>query len=134
MKKQRIAFLYLNTGGGHVSAAKALAFRAVELYGENVEVFPFNPVLQKDHFARFLLQEGYRISSLKIEKFWIFIYEFNRSKWMQKFWELFVHVFLGGNLRRFLRENEITKIVVLHFLLITPAFRASPIPARPATA
>jgi processive 1,2-diacylglycerol beta-glucosyltransferase/1,2-diacylglycerol 3-beta-galactosyltransferase len=89
-----------------------------------VEVFPFNPVPQHDYFARFLLQEGYRVSSLKIEKIWIFLYEFNRLLVMQKFWELVVNQVVGRNLRKFLKKNRITKIVVLHFLLITPALWA----------
>lgn len=123
MNKQHIAFLYLKTGGGHLSAANALASRISERFSRSAKVWTFNPIPERRLFSKFLLQEGYRISSMKIEKFWIFIYEFNKLRFMQLLWTFIMTNIIRRNLKSFIRENNITKIVVLHFLLITPVFR-----------
>ncbi len=123
MVKQRIAFLYLQTGGGHLSAATALANRTQELFGSETKCFTLNPIPKKEHFAKFLLEEGYRVSSLKIEKFWICVYEFNKLRFMQLFWTLIMTKLIHKDLARYIKKHRITKIVVLHFLLITPVYR-----------
>ena len=125
MVKQRIAFLYLKTGGGHLSAATALASRAQELYKGEVRCFTFNPIPQKEYFAKFVLQEGYRVFSLKIEKLWIVVYESGRLRFMQLFWTYMMTRLIRKNLTRYIKKYRITKIVVLHFLLITPVYRVA---------
>ena len=61
--KQKIAFLYLNTGGGHLAPARALASGLQAAYPDTVEPVLFNGFSEKMRVCRYFFEDGYQVSS-----------------------------------------------------------------------
>jgi processive 1,2-diacylglycerol beta-glucosyltransferase/1,2-diacylglycerol 3-beta-galactosyltransferase len=120
MKGEKITFLYLKTGGGHISAARALQSYLQENHGKEVETLLFDPVPEDAFFANLLLQDGYRFTSHTVRPIWILLYEMSRLKVVGVFWSFFIYLTVRKPLKRFIRERGIDKLVILHFLLLRP--------------
>ena len=56
--KQKIALLYLKTGGGHLSGVKALAQVLDEEFSSSDESFILDGFTDEMRFHRFFLREG----------------------------------------------------------------------------
>lgn len=118
--EKRIALLYLKTGGGHLSAAKALS-QALENSGPpRTRSYLFDPVPEDAPFAQAILQDGYRFTSHKVGKLWILLYEFSKLKAVDIIWSFSVFLTVRKNLTAFIEENRIDTVVFLHFLLSRP--------------
>ncbi len=128
-----IALLYLKTGGGHFSAALALQESLEERYGGRVKCHIFDPVPKEKFLANFVLQDGYRFSTHVVRSLWIFLYEFSKFKGIDYIWSFIVYRIIRRRFLRFIRENSIDTVVILHFLLIRPVVwslrKRSPKPA-----
>ncbi len=123
--KERILFLYLATGGGHISTARALAAEFNRRYSpEEVETHLLDGIPPGAALWRVLIEGGYRFSTLVIPVFWKILYRIGT-----------IPIFMHGNsqsmiliscahIRRYIRKHRITRIVNLHFLMNTPLYRA----------
>lgn len=120
MSTQRIAFLYLKTGGGHISAARALQSHIQGKEGADAETFLFDPVPEGNFFTNLLLQDGYRFASHTVRPAWILLYEISKLETLGILWSLFIFLVIRKPLKEFLREKKIDKLVPLHFLLLRP--------------
>ncbi|TFG64742.1 MAG: hypothetical protein E4H36_02120 [Spirochaetales bacterium] len=118
--KQSLGFLYLKSGGGHVSAAKSMARTLTDNYPDEADVHLFDPVPGTHRMLAFLLEEGYRIASMKLSGLWILIYDISRLPFVQNLWNYLTYLVIRKNLSAFLRDRNITKLVLFHFLLIKP--------------
>ncbi len=124
MKNKTILFLYLKTGGGHFSAAKALSEKITERFPDRSAPLLLNPIPERRTPIKFLLEKGYRIVSNKIPKLWIFVFEISKIRNVQKLINYLMFNATQKKLTDSILMNEVSKIVVLHFLLIGPASRA----------
>lgn len=124
MKTQKIAFLYLNTGGGHVAPARALAGRIAERYPQECKTFLLNGFSEKMRYSRFMFEEGYRIASNYFEPGYVLFYQFTSMHFSIRTGNYFVSLNGIPHLVKFLRENNITKVVCLHEVLIIMSRRA----------
>ncbi|RKX79997.1 MAG: hypothetical protein DRP87_01210 [Spirochaetes bacterium] len=124
MHKERILFLFLKTGGGHISAARALSRRIEELYGNNAETFLLDPIPPGQAWARTVLEDGYRFASNIFSPSWILLFEISRSKWIRLLENTAMTLLSGNTIAREIKKHSITKVVILHFLLIYPAHHA----------
>ncbi len=61
--KQRIGFLYLKTGGGHISGANALVSFLKEKYPDTAEYIPQNGFKNGNWVARIFFEKGYLATS-----------------------------------------------------------------------
>ncbi len=121
--KQKIAFLYLNTGGGHVAPAKALAGRIAALYPDSETVL-FNGFDRRQWIARGIFEEGYRITSNYFEPGYVLFYQVTSIPQNIRTGNYFVSLKGLPRLVKFLRDEGITKVVCLHEVLIIMARRA----------
>ncbi len=120
MSTERIAFLFLKTGGGHISAARALQSYIRGRERSDAETYLFDPVPEDAFLANRLLQDGYRFTSHTVRPMWILLYEISKLKVVGVFWSFFIYLVIRKPLRNYIRENEIDKLVILHFLLLRP--------------
>ncbi len=122
--KQRIAFLYLNTGGGHVAPARALARGLEESYTDTAEPFLVNGFTEKMRLCRYFFENGYRVSSNYFEAGYVLFYRVTEYPAAIRFGNYFVSIHGLRNMMRMLRENRITKVVCIHEILIIMARQA----------
>lgn len=111
--KERILFLYLKTGGGHQSAGRALSR---ELDDRNIETFTLNPI-ENHSFLINLLEKGYSNMTNGIMWLYAIVYELSKLPPFQAMYFFLLNKMVGKNVYKFIKENKITKVVSLHFLL-----------------
>ncbi len=122
--KQRIAFLYLNTGGGHVAPARALARGLEESYSNTAEPLLVNGFNEKMRLCRYFFENGYQVSSNYFEAGYVLFYRMTEYPAAIRFGNYFVSIHGVRNLMRMLREHRITKVVCIHEILILMAREA----------
>ena len=66
--EQRIGFLYLKTGGGHISGATALIDRLAEKYPQGASYILKNGFKEKNRLARIFFEKGYLATSNYFEE------------------------------------------------------------------
>lgn len=111
---EKILILYLRTGGGHISAARALK-DALEQRGDS-EVHLYNPIGRRQHLARFLVEKGYSRTSAGLRSTWPFVYELSRFKPVMDLALMVYNLTFMSQVRRYIRKHDITRIVSVHFL------------------
>ena len=116
--KQHIGFLYLKTGGGHVSGANALVTCLKEKHPDNAEYIPQNGFKSTNWVARIFFEKGYLATSNYFELGYVAFYQLTKSKTVLTFCKWLLRPFLVKNLIDFLKTEKITKLVCLHEILI----------------
>jgi len=119
--KQVIGFLYLKTGAGHISGAKALAEKLTELYPEEVTCKLKSGVEENMPVAKLFFEKGYSFSSNYFEKLYVAFYQFTGTKFILDMLKKLFAPFFIPNLVRFIKKNKISKIVCTHEILIALA-------------
>lgn len=119
-RKKGILFLYLKSGGGHLSAARTLSKAISKGYKDTITPYLLNPIPKSAAVPNFLLQRGYRLSAHSLRCIWIFLYEISKLKAVDFLWNFIIYRSIKKGLTRYLQEHEIDTIVILHFLLIRP--------------
>jgi UDP-N-acetylglucosamine:LPS N-acetylglucosamine transferase len=121
---QNILFLYLNTGGGHVAPAKALAKAFERLYPSESSSHLVHGFSEKMRICRFFFEDGYQLTSNFFEPAYVLFYRLSERPSMIRFGNYFLQVHGMNHLARYIRNNGITKVVCLHEALILNARRA----------
>lgn len=116
--KQRIGFLYLKTGGGHVSGTNALIACLKEKYPNSAEYIPQNGFKDTNWISRIFFEKGYLATSNYFELGYVAFYQVTKSKNILAFCKWLARPFLVKNLVEFLKIEKITKLVCLHEILI----------------
>ena len=116
--KQRIGFLYLKTGGGHISGANALIARLKETYPDNAEYIPQNGFNSSNIVSRVFFEKGYAATSNYFEPGYVAFYQLTKSRKILTFCEWLMRPFIVKNIVTFLKAEKITKLVCLHEILI----------------
>ncbi len=112
--KERVLLLYLRTGGGHISAARALK-EAFERH-EAVEAHLYNPLWRGRILHRWLIEKGYRRASSGLRTFWPFFYEFSKLPWFMDLSQRLFSLVFRDEVAAYVRRHSITRIVSVHFL------------------
>lgn len=122
--KEKILFLYYKTGGGHLSAARALSDAIEENYPGSAEMFLLDGLHHSQKFERFLLEDLYRISTNYFPPAYKLVYDISTSPLVIEFENNLVVDKTIDRIAEAVQGHGITRIVVLHFLLISPAYAA----------
>jgi len=120
----KIALLYLMTGGGHLSGAKALAEVLESEYGSVDETVLVNGFTDKMPIHNFFFETGYRISSNYLEFMWKFYYAVSGTKFVSRLTRMLTRKKVLEHISSVIRDERIDKIVVLHPMLTTFAREA----------
>lgn len=119
MMKQRIGFIYLKTGAGHIAGAKALSSKIMDLYPDHVECSLKDGFDHGVPFLKFFFEKGYLGTTNYFEPGYIAFYQFTCFESVIKETKKILAPYITPNLIKFLKLNKITKIVCLHQMLIT---------------
>lgn len=119
--KQKIALLYLKTGGGHLSGAKAISRVLSESYSDTSVPVLHDGFTGRMRHHRFFFEFGYQFSTNYFESFYVLFYYLTRNTFLVRLLKPVMSSQISTNLARFIRREGITKVVVLHSLLVTMA-------------
>ena len=92
--KQRIGFLYLKTGGGHISGANALIEYLTEKYPQGAMYIPKNGFKDQNRISRVFFEKGYLTTSNYFELGYVAFYRLTKSKNLLTFCKWLLSPFL----------------------------------------
>ena len=118
---QRVAFLYLNTGGGHIAPAKALAAGLQTAHPDTDISFLLNGFSDSMKISRYFFENGYSMTSNYFELGYVLFYRATEFPVSIRFGNYMVSIHGLNHLACFFREHSITKVVCLHEALIMVA-------------
>ncbi len=122
---ERILFLYLPTGGGHLSTARALAREVENNYSpDQVTAYVLDGMENNSPELRAFVEKGYTYVSVKIPFLWKILWKTSNSNAIMRLQTDLMRSTTTGFLAQFIEENKITRIVILHFLLYRPVVSA----------
>ncbi len=122
MEKQNILFLYLKTGGGHLSGAMALAGAMGKLFPREINAIPFDPLPPGKSWQRTFLEKGYSTSVNDHPWMYPIAFEFSKLRPVMLFENTMIKNVIRAHLKEKILSDKINKIVILHFLLIQPVY------------
>ncbi len=119
----KLLFLYLKTGGGHLAPAKALTDWITQHKDRKAEIDlcdGFNGVFP---FVKWIIEDGYKHSQAKGK--WIFelLYAVHKIKFFAHLTSWLVSIFVTPTLERRILTTNPSKIIIFHFFLIKPVQR-----------
>lgn len=113
-------FLYLKTGGGHLSPARSVAQWIEKNYGDTNEVDLVDGFNGVHSLVKFIIEDGYRKSQEKAR--WVFegLYALHKIKLIAHLSGILVSKFVLPILEKKILYDKPDKIVIFHFFLIKP--------------
>jgi len=118
-KTQKILFLYLRTGSGHLSCAKTLSGYISKKYGSKADCILVD-VIKESKFGQYVLEDGYRISQDGLRGIFDTAYALNLIKGVAKTTMKMFTALSKSYLKKIFLKEKPDKIVVLHALIIYP--------------
>ncbi len=112
-------FLYLKTGGGHLSPARSVA-QWVEKNHQEIKIDLVDGFEGVRPIVKLAVEDGYRKSQEKAT--WVFegLYFFNKFKPFARITSWFISKFVVPILEKKILSDKPDKIVIFHFFLIKP--------------
>ena len=121
--KRKFLFLYLNTGAGHISAAKVLA-QALKAQDPDVEIEMLNGFGKNNWFGHLAFEKGYNYACNYIHGAFPLIYDMGKHRWGQDLFVRPLRFQTTKYLRRVFLETHPTDIISFHFAL-TPFVKSA---------
>ena len=118
--KTKILLLYLNTGGGHLAPAKAIAKSLNKKYGENVEPILINGFEKTNKLIKLIVEDGYGFAQTNVKWFYEMLYGINKINFFGKSTINTVSYFSKEYLQQIIVDEKPDKILILHAFLIKP--------------
>ena len=113
---RRFLLLYLRTGGGHAAAASAISEQIRSRSPESV-VIPLDGVPAGSVVQRVFVESGYRLTGIQLPIFWAGLYEISKLRIFQDIYAPLMGAFSTRHIARAIMVNDITDVVVFHYLL-----------------
>ncbi|PID29196.1 MAG: hypothetical protein CR982_03310 [Candidatus Cloacimonadota bacterium] len=120
--KKKFLFLYLKTGGGHLSTARSIE-ECILSSKEDVEIILADGLNNGNKFMKSIIEEGYRLSqSIAL---WVYeiLYGIHKIKTVSKLTSNFVASFVRDEIFRLIKLHNPEKIVIFHFFLVDPVLK-----------
>lgn len=123
MEQQQHTYLlcYLRTGGGHLAPARAIAHYIAKTH-PNIHPALIDGLENVAGFARYIIEDGYRILQAKAKWFYEFLYATNKFSPIGAFNVFMANLFIKPVIKRKIIEHRPEKIIIFHFFLIKPIF------------
>ncbi len=118
--KNKILLLYLNTGGGHLAPAKAVANSLTKNFGETVEPVLINGFEETTKWVKLICEDGYRFAQSNAK--WVFemLYGINKIDFFAKSTLNLVSKHSKKYLLEVIMKEQPKKILIFHAFLIQP--------------
>ncbi|MBP3709096.1 MAG: glycosyltransferase [Treponema sp.] len=121
--KRKFIFLYLDTGAGHISAARVLA-KALKEQHPDVEIEMLNGFDKYNIFGHVMFEKGYNYACNYVHGAFPLIYDMAQHRWGQTMFVLPLRHHTTNYLRKVILEKQPTDIVSFHFAL-TPFVKSA---------
>lgn len=115
MKKRKFLFFYLNTGAGHISAARVLS-GSMKNEDPSCEIKMVNG-FRKRGIGNIFVEHGYNVSCNYFKGLWPLLYDLGFFKWFQTLCIRILTFTERSHIRKILYKEHPTDIVSFHFLL-----------------
>ncbi len=122
-QKQKYLFLYLRTGGGHLAPARSVAKYLSEHHGSRIEPVLVDGLAEARPFARYVIEDGYRLLQAKAKWYYEFLYATNKFPPIGYFNVAMANFFIKPYIRKRIMEEHPDQIVIVHFFLIAPVYQ-----------
>ncbi|MFA6456423.1 MAG: glycosyltransferase [Bacteroidota bacterium] len=122
-EKQKYLFFYLRTGGGHLAPARSVAQYLSQQHGERIEPVLIDGLAEAQPFARYIIEDGYRMLQAKAKWYYEFLYATNKFPPIGYFNVVVANLFVKPFIRKMIKEHRPAKVFIFHFLLITPVYQ-----------
>lgn len=117
---QKLMFLYLKTGGGHLSPARSVAEWIKKDHNENHQVDLIDGFDGVQPFVKFIIEDGYKKTQEKAQWIYEVLYAVNKIRIFASITTWLVSLFVRPILEKKILKEKPQKIVVFHFFLIKP--------------
>jgi UDP-N-acetylglucosamine:LPS N-acetylglucosamine transferase len=122
-QKQKYLFCYLRTGGGHLAPARSVAQYLSRQHGETIEPVLVDGLVEAKKFAKYIIEDGYRILQASAKWYYEFLYATNKFAPIGYFNVAAANYFIKPYIKKRILEERPTKIVIFHFFLIMPVYQ-----------
>ncbi len=122
--KEKILFLYLDTGGGHRGPARILSEELESRYGDELSVESLNGFSPNQHIAKAFFETGYRLACTYLPAAYSLFYDLTTLPPALHCTKALCSWRTVPFLERYIRERGITKVVTFHFVVAPAAVRA----------
>ncbi|NMB82722.1 MAG: hypothetical protein GYA14_12985, partial [Ignavibacteria bacterium] len=122
MEKQKLLFIYLRTGGGHLAPARAVADHLGKYRSDDIETLLIDGFGKTKWLAKFIIEDGYRHLQSKAKWFYEFLYLTHKLKFISHISSFLVSINITKYMKEVISEYQPDKIVLFHFFLIKPVF------------
>lgn len=113
-------FCYLRTGGGHLAPARSVARYLEAHHAEKVRPVLVDGLTAAAPYARYIIEDGYRLLQAKAKWYYEFLYATNKFPPIGALNVALANLHVRPYLRERIREERPSKIVLFHFFLIAP--------------
>ncbi|MCU7491754.1 MAG: hypothetical protein HF300_05705 [Ignavibacteria bacterium] len=120
--KCKYLMLYLKTGGGHLAPAKSVSNYIQQNYTDKIEPVLIDGLAEAPSYARFIVEDGYRILQSKAKWYYELLYALNKIIGIAKYNSLLVSDRIKPYLKEKILNEKPCKIVIFHFFLIKPVY------------
>lgn len=121
-EKKKLAFIYLNTGSGHLAPAKAISEYLKKHYPDNTESVLINPFEKTCKLVRMIIEDGYRILQNKAKWLYELIYALYKVRPISKITVWAVSRTVEKYLTKILLDEKPDIIIICHFFCIHPVY------------
>lgn len=118
--KEKYLFFYLNTGGGHLAPARAVAAQFEKLYGNEVEIKLVDGLENANKSFKDLIEKGYKFLQNKMPWFYEFLYAVNKMSVFSKSTINNINKIVQKDFEKIIVSENPQKIIIFHSFLIEP--------------
>jgi len=119
---EKYLFFYLNTGGGHLAPAKAVAEKIKARRKGMVDITLADGLAGSKKIVKRVIEDGYKKAVNKAVWTFELLYALNKIRIISVVTSSLVSYFIKSGIERQILENNPKKIVVFHFFIIKPVF------------
>ena len=119
---EKLLFFYLNTGGGHLAPAKAVAQKIKEIRPE-IEITLIDGFENANKSFRDLIEKGYKFLQNKAPWLYEFIYAVNKFPIFSKSTIKNITKLIQKDFEELIKNQAPDKIVIFHSFLIEPTLK-----------
>ncbi len=123
VQKQKYLFCYLRTGGGHLAPARSVAQYLSRERGETIEPVLLDGLVDAKIFAKYIIEDGYRILQASAKWYYEFLYATNKFRPIGYFNVVAANYFIKPYIKKRIQEEQPSTIVIFHFFLIMPVYQ-----------
>lgn len=112
----------MKTGGGHLAPARSVAASLNVNHADTIEPVLVDGLIEARSFARYIIEDGYRLLQAKAQWYYEFLYATNKFPPIGYLNVTLAKFFIKPYLKKRIQEEHPSTVVLFHFFLIAPTY------------